>query len=67
MLRNDVLTWIEYAKNDIEVAIREMDISFHSGFWKAAHLPAYVLSGSNISMFNQIEPFTKNSLGFCIV
>ena len=25
MLHNDVLSWIEYAKNDIEVAIREME------------------------------------------
>jgi len=77
MLHNDVLSWIEYAKNDIDVAIREMEyvrsprlrpyeiILHHCHQSAEKMLKAFILhSGDTVAQIHVLNTLRRTCAGY---
>ena len=77
MSGNDVIRWVEYAKNDIDVAIREMEyhrsprlrpyeiILHHCHQCSEKMLKAYILdSGGKVSPIHVLNTLRRNCAGY---
>ena len=77
MSGNDVLKWVEYAKNDIDVAIREMEylrsprlrpyviILYHCHQCSEKMLKAYILdSGETVSPIHVLNTLRRTCAGY---